>query len=258
MVGPRSCRARSHLRTAHVPALSALRASRAPRLPGLAALRVLRPSVPPRAASAMRALTWPPSRLTVGVVAGLILLAGISFGAWFWSEGQDRRATAAYVEAINRLGGNPASPPPPRRARRRPELEAVLARYPSAAMAPLGAYELGNARYSERDWGEPGCLRGPRAHGVADTQGAGARRDRLRLGGRAKSRQGCRELPGCAGRLTPGDFYYEDLLLDLARARSRRAKRTLPSRFIADTSRSFPRAHAPTRSRPSDPTGASP
>ncbi len=73
--------------------------------------------------------TWPPSRPILGVGAGLIVLAGIGIGAWFWSEEQDRHATAAYVEAINRLGGNATSPPPPEaRAAAAKSLESVLAR----------------------------------------------------------------------------------------------------------------------------------
>jgi len=176
----------------------------------------------------MRALTWPPSRLTVGVVAGLILLAGISFGAWFWSEGQDRRATAAYVEAINRLGGNPASPPPPEtRAAAARSLEAVLARYPSAAMAPLGAYELGNARYSERDW-----ARARAAYEVAAARtGSPTLRALARAGigyaweaERNPAKAAASYQAALAG-LTPGDFYYEDLLLDLARAQEQAGKK---------------------------------
>ncbi len=176
----------------------------------------------------MRALTWPPSRLTVGVVAGLILLAGISFGAWFWSEGQDRRATAAYVEAINRLGGNPASPPPPEiRAAAARSLEAVLARYPSAAMAPLGAYELGNARYSERDWG--------RARAAYEVAAARTGSPTLRALARAgigyaweaerNPAKAAESYQAALAGLTPGDFYYEDLLLDLARAQEQAGKK---------------------------------
>src|SRR6266403_518543 len=91
--------------------------------------------------------TWPPSRVTLGVIAGVILLAGVGIGAWFWSDEQDRRATAAYVQAINQL--SPSGPPltAETRANAARSLETALARYPSAAMAPLGAYELGNVRF---------------------------------------------------------------------------------------------------------------
>jgi len=172
----------------------------------------------------MRALTWPPSRLTVGVVAGLILLAGISFGAWFWSEGQDRRATAAYVEAINRLGGNPASPPPPEtRAAAARSLEAVLARYPSAAMAPLGAYELGNARYSERDW-----ARARAAYEVAAARTGSPTLRALARAGIGYAWEAERKFPEATGAfeaalsgLRPTSFYYEELLSDLARTQER-------------------------------------
>jgi tetratricopeptide (TPR) repeat protein len=172
--------------------------------------------------------TWPPSRLTLGVIAGVILLAGVGIGAWFWSEEQDRRATAAYVEVMNRLGGNAASPPSPEaRAAAARSLEVVLARYPSAAMAPLGAYELGNVRYGERDW-----ARARAAYEVAAARtGSSTLRALARAGigyaweAERNPAKAVESYQAALAGLKVGDFHYEELLLDLARAQEQAGKK---------------------------------
>lgn len=173
--------------------------------------------------------TWPPSRLTLGVGAGLIVLAGIGIGTWFWSQEQDRHATAAYVEAMNRLGGNAASPPTAEaRAAAARSLEEALARYPSAAMAALGAYELGNLRYGERDWG-----RARAAYEIAATRtGSPTLRALARAGvgyaweAERNPAKAVESYQAALANLKPGDFYYEDLLLDLARTQEQAGKKT--------------------------------
>src|SRR5262249_57421170 len=97
------------------------------------------------------------SRVTLGVIAGLIVLAGVGIGAWFWSEEQDRRATAAYVQAINQLSSSGAPITPETRASAARTLETALARYPSAALAPLAAYQPGNVRYGEHTRARARC-----------------------------------------------------------------------------------------------------
>ncbi len=172
--------------------------------------------------------TWPPSRVTLGVIAGVIVLAGVGIGAWFWSDEQDRRATAAYVQAINQL--SPSSGPPPTaepRANAARSLETALARYPSAAMAPLGAYELGNVRFGERDWA--------RARAAYEITAARSASPTLRALARAgvgyaweaerNPAKAVESYQAALASLKPGDFYYEDLLLDLARAQEQVGKK---------------------------------
>ena len=173
-------------------------------------------------------LTWPPSRLIVGVAAALLVVVGIGVGAWFWSEAQNRRAEAAYVEAMNQLGGNAASPPSPQaRAAAASSLERVLARYPSAAMAPLGAYELGNVRYGERDWG-----RARAAYEIAAARtGSPTLRALARAGvGHAweaerNAAKAVESYQTALAGLKAGDFYYDELLLDLARAQEQATRK---------------------------------
>ena len=172
--------------------------------------------------------SWPPSRVTLGVIAGLILLAGVGIGAWFWSEEQDRRATTAYVEALNQLGGTGAAPPPPEtRSAAARSLEAALARYPSAAMAALGAYELGNVRYGERDW-----ARARSAYEIAAARTGSPTLKALARAGigytweaERNPAKAVESYHAALAGLKPGDFYYEDLLLDLARSQEQAGKK---------------------------------
>src|SRR5262249_58908513 len=94
------------------------------------------------------------------------------------------------------------------------------ARYPRGARAPLGADELGNVRYGERDWA--------RARAAYEITAARSASPTLRALARAGvgyaweaeknlAKAGESYQAALAG-LKPGDFYYEDLLLDLARA----------------------------------------
>ncbi len=154
-------------------------------------------------------------------------LPGVGIGAWFWSDEQDRRATAAYVQAINQL--SPSGPPPTAEARANAarSLETALARYPSAAMAPLGAYELGNVRFGERDWA--------RARAAYEITAARSASPTLRALARAgvgyaweaerNPAKAVESYQAALASLKPGDFYYEDLLLDLARAQEQVGKK---------------------------------
>jgi len=129
---------------------------------------------------------------------------------------------------MNRLGPNATSPPSPEaRSAAARSLEAVLARYPSAAMAPLGAYELGNARYAERDWG-----RARAAYEVAATRtGSPTLRALARAGigyaweAERNPTKAAESYQAALAGLTPTDFYYEDLLLDLGRAQEQAGKK---------------------------------
>src|SRR5207249_8979357 len=99
-------------------------------------------------------------------------------------------------------------------------LETALPRDPSAAMAPLGAYELGNVRSGERDWA--------RARAAYEITAARSASPTLRALARAGVGYACEaeRNPAKAGEryqaalasLKPGDYYHQDLLLDLARA----------------------------------------
>jgi len=173
-------------------------------------------------------LMWPPSRATVAVAAGVLVLIGIAVGVWFWSDVQDRRATAVYVAAMSPLSGAAgAAVTPEVRAAAAKNLEAALAQYPSAAMAPLGAYELANVRYAERDW-----ARARAAYEVAAARTGSPTLKALSRAGvgytweaERNPAKATESFQQALSDVKPGDFYYDDLMLDLGRAQEQAGKK---------------------------------
>src|SRR5437016_9136543 len=96
-------------------------------------------------------ITWP-SRRTLLVAAGLLVaVLVVGGGATLWYLAAQRAASAAYGEALTLAqrshgpGGDPAAAAG--------RLEATLAQYPSGRRAADAAYELGNLRYAQRQYG---------------------------------------------------------------------------------------------------------
>lgn len=167
-------------------------------------------------------LTWRTAAIAAIVVA---VVAAIGAGAWFWMDAQTRRAEAAYAGAMTRLGarvGPEATTRPEERQMAVRELEAALAQYPSASMAPLAAYELGNVRYGERDF-----ARARGAYELAIARGGSPTVKVLARAGLGYTWEAERNLPkateafqAALAELHPGDFFYEEILLDLARVQA--------------------------------------
>ena len=162
----------------------------------------------------------PSWRVIGGGLAGALLLAAIAVGLWFWSAAEQSRVTAAYADALSRVaearGPQAASDA---RATAVRELEAVLAQHPAGGLAPTAAWELGNLRYDTRDW--------PRARAAYEMARARAQSPTLRTLARAAVGYTW-EAEGAYARalevyraalagLRPGEFFYEELLVDVGR-----------------------------------------
>jgi len=198
-------------------------------------------------------MTWRSPRGLLAAGVGVLVLAGLGFGAWLWAEARERRAVGAYVEPLARLAAaRSTAPSPEASAAIARELEGALAQYPSASVAPEAAYELGNLRYAARDWA--------RARSAWEVVSAHAQSPTLRTLARAgigyaweaegnlpKAREAYgRALAG----LRPGDFYFEELLMAQARVQEqsgetaaavetyRRVLRDVPNSLRADDVRS--------------------
>jgi tetratricopeptide (TPR) repeat protein len=160
---------------------------------------------------------------------GVLLLAVLGLGAWFWAEARERRAVGLYLEPLARLamtrGGELSAEARAAIAR---ELESALGQYPSASMAPEAAYELGNLRYAERDWAG--------ARGAWEIVSLQAQSPTLKTlaragigyaweaeGNLAKAREAYSQ--ALAG-VRPGEFYFEELLMALARAQEQSGDKT--------------------------------
>ncbi|HEV8585924.1 MAG TPA: tetratricopeptide repeat protein [Methylomirabilota bacterium] len=170
-----------------------------------------------RAWLATRRPSW---RVVGGVVGGAVVLAVLGVGFWFWSAAEQSRAMTAYAEALSRVPDARARQAEPQaRAAAARELEAVLAKHPSAALAPTAAWELGHLRYEARDW-----PRARAAYEMALTRASSATLRTLAQaaigstweaeGNYARAMEVYRA--ALAG-LRPNEFLYEELLVDVAR-----------------------------------------
>ena len=163
-----------------------------------------------------------PSRRTLVALAVALLLVLVAGGAaWFWLAAERSRVMAAYADVLVRIA--PAQRPqatPEARAAATRDLEAILARYPSAAAAPQAAYDLGNLRYDASQYAAARA-----AYEVALARGAtGTLRTLAQAGvGYTREAEGdfLKAIDAYRLGLTgvgPRDFYYEALLADLGRA----------------------------------------
>jgi tetratricopeptide (TPR) repeat protein len=161
--------------------------------------------------------TWSTLLMAVGVVALLGLLAT---GAWLWHGAQVERGSAAYGAALMRA--RPAeSPdaPPEARTTATADLERALADYPSHPMAPQAAYSLGNVRFALGQYDKARA-----AWQIAAAKaGSGTIATLARAGigyaweAERKYAEAAQTFETELARLKPTEFYYEELLFDLAR-----------------------------------------
>lgn len=166
-------------------------------------------------------VAWPAPRTLVAGGLGLVLVAAIAVGGWYWYDTQQRRVGAAYAEVMTRAyaaqtpqAGNDT------RARVAHDLEQLIAQHPSGASAAEAAYELGNLRYAAQQY--------PAARGAYEMAVARGGSPTVRTLARASigyTWEAERNFPKAveayqlvAKELGPKDFLYEQTLLDLARA----------------------------------------
>ena len=166
-------------------------------------------------------MTLPPVRTLLIAAVVAVVVIGLGLGGWFWVDARERRALAAHVGVMTRaqtaLSGR--STPDERTAAIR-DLEALLAAHPSAATVPHAAYALGNLRYAAKEYAAARA-----AYEIALNRGAA---DTVRTmtrasigytweaeGDHAKARDAFAALDK---ELRPGEFLWEETLVDLARA----------------------------------------
>ena len=163
-----------------------------------------------------------PSMRTIAIVAGAVVAVGLlAAGAWLWSGAQQRKGSSAYAEALI-LARPSQNPQVPADARMRVilGLERVLVEYPSNAMAGEAAYELGNLRYTI---GEYDKARAAWQVAIARAGGIGTVTTLARAGigyaweAERKFPEATRAYEAALAELKPTAFYYEVLLVDLAR-----------------------------------------
>jgi len=163
-------------------------------------------------------LTWPPPRTLIlaGVIAAVVLLL-VGAGTLWYMTGQ-RAAAAAYADALAAVRRSRTQNSPEASATAARQLESTLQQYPSGSLAATAAYELGNLRYDERQYGTARS-----AFGIAVARGTGTIRTLARAGvgysweaekDYAKAAEAFQSALDATG---PGEFFHEQLALDLAR-----------------------------------------
>jgi tetratricopeptide (TPR) repeat protein len=177
-----------------------------------------------------RNLRWArPAWPTIAITAGVIVVLGmLATGAWLWNAAQTQHGSAAYAATLilARQTDTPGAAAATKTAATA-DLERVLAQYPSHPMAAEAAYALGNLRFGA---GQYDRARAAWQVAVAKS-GAGTLRT-LAHAGIGYAWEAERKLPEAThayeaelARLTPTDFYYEELLFDLARVQELAGKK---------------------------------
>lgn len=159
-------------------------------------------------------------RWALMAVAGLLVVGLLGAGGWVWYRAQESRGQAGLADALL-LVQQAQAPAASREDRDKATraLEAVMTEHPGLSLLPEAAYRLGNLRY------EAGQYAGARgAYEVALAKGAsGTLRTLAALGigytweaekdyGKAQS-----AYRAALGGLTPKEFLYEELLVNVAR-----------------------------------------
>ena len=166
-------------------------------------------------------VAWPAPRTLMAAGLGVVLVAAIAVGGWYWYDTQQRRVGAAYAEVMTRAYAAQApQASTDARTRAARELEELIAQHPSGASAAEAAYELGNLRYAAQQYP---AARG--AYEIAVARGSSPTVRTLARTSIGYTWEAERNFPkaveayqAVAKDLGPKDFLYEQTLLDLARA----------------------------------------
>jgi tetratricopeptide (TPR) repeat protein len=184
----------------------------------------------------------PDARLDANVSARAVVIAGVMRGnlsaavliaaaaaGWLWSATQQRRADAAYAEAMLRVAAAsaPDATSEAKSAAAR-ALEDLVARYPSGTQGAKAALDLANLRYDNRDYAAARA-----AYEIAARRGSSPTITTFARSGIGHAWETERDFAKAADAyqalardLRPRDFLYENTLLDLARAQEEAGQRS--------------------------------
>jgi tetratricopeptide (TPR) repeat protein len=166
-------------------------------------------------------LTLPTGRTLILAGVGILAVAALIAGGFYWHTVSQRHAMAAYADAMTKAQpAMSAQATAEARAAGIRELETALTQYPSGPGAAQVAYELGSLRYDAQQYVQ---ARG--AWDLAVAQGPPQTLKALSQGGVAYTWEAERNYPKAVDAfkvaltgLGPKDFYYEELILGLARS----------------------------------------
>ena len=162
-------------------------------------------------------------RLALKIGGGLVALALVATAAWFWlrhEDGRGQAALAAIAETVQQGEGPQATAEARQKAIA--ALQGVLADHGRSAAAVQAAYQLGNLQY------EAGAYAAARAaYEIALAKGARASLRTLSANSVGYTWEAEKNYAkaldayeATARGLGPGQFFFEEALLDLARAQA--------------------------------------
>jgi tetratricopeptide (TPR) repeat protein len=165
-------------------------------------------------------LTVPSPRTLVAAGIGVVLVAAVALGGWYWYDTQQRRVAAEYAEVMARASAAQAPQAAgDARARAAQDLERVIAQYPSGDSAAEAAFELGNLRYASQQY--------PAARGAYELAVARGGSPTVRTLARSSIgytweaernfAKAVETYQALAADLRPDNFLFEQALLDLGR-----------------------------------------
>lgn len=174
-------------------------------------------------------LSWPTPRTLLLTGAVVLVVGALAGGGWYWHTVSQRHAMAAYALASTRAQpAMSAQATADARAAGIRDLETALTQYPSGPGAAQIAYDLGTLRFDAQQYGQ---ARG--AWEMALAQGPPRTLKTLSQGGVAYTWEAERNYAKAVDAfkvaltgLGPKDFYYEELLLGLARTQELAGQKT--------------------------------
>ena len=163
------------------------------------------------------------ARLGLKIAGVLVALGLVGTAGWLWMRAEETRGQAALAgaaEAVQQGDGPLASPEGRRKAI--DMLQAVLAQHGRSAAAAQAAYQLGNLQYQAGDYAAARA-----AYEIALAKGAGGSLRTLSASGVGYTWEAQKNYASAlaaydaaARGLGPKQFFFEETLLDLARAQA--------------------------------------
>ena len=163
------------------------------------------------------------ARLGLKIGGAVLVVAVLGLAAWLWLRAEDSRGQAALTastDLVQQADGPQATPDV--RARAIASLQAVLAQHGRSSAAVQAAYELGNLQYQAGDYP---AARG--AYEIALAKGAAGSLRTLAASGVGYTWEAQKNYANAvtayeavARAVPPKQFFFEDALLDLARAQA--------------------------------------
>jgi tetratricopeptide (TPR) repeat protein len=169
--------------------------------------------------SASSWFTRPSWRVLAALACSVVVLGAASLAVWLWFAAEQQRGLEAFARAMVKLQLSQApNAPPTAKAEAMRDLEQTLSQKPSASVSSQVTYELANLKYASQQYPSSRSAYELTARGSAPTLGRLAQVSVGYTGELQKDYPKAIEAyQRASASLKPGDFLYDDLMMDLGR-----------------------------------------